>query len=62
MVVLNQMSRYHLAMEAVKRVPKMRKKINGLIEKCEVKLDEHDSYICTYLDDIPEIKNWKWSE
>jgi xylulose-5-phosphate/fructose-6-phosphate phosphoketolase len=62
MVVLNQMSRYHLAMEAVKRVPKMREQVDGFIEKCEAKLDEHHSYICTYLDDMPEIKNWKWSE
>lgn len=62
MVVLNQMSRYHLAMEAVKRVPRMQKQVDSFIKKCEAKLGEHHAYICTYLDDMPEIKNWKWSE
>jgi len=25
------------------------------------KLVEHHQYICTYLDDMPEIRNWKWT-
>ena len=60
MVVLNQMSRYHLAMEAVKRVPRMHQQAGTFITYCEAKLREHDAYICTFLDDMPEIKNWKW--
>lgn len=60
MVVLNQMSRYHLAMEAVKRVPKMQQKLDGFIAYCEAKLLAHRTYICKNLDDMPEIKNWKW--
>lgn len=62
MVVLNQMSRYHLAIEAVKRVPRMCEQIDSFIEKCETKLNEHHTYICAHLDDMPEIKNWKWSQ
>ncbi|MGY0036453.1 phosphoketolase [Pedobacter sp. NJ-S-72] len=60
MVVLNQMSRYHLAMEAVRRVPAMQEQANGFVSFCEAKLAEHRAYICTNLDDMPEIKNWKW--
>lgn len=60
MVVLNKMSRYHLAMEAVKRVPKMHLQVEPFIEFCEEKLNEHRTYICENLDDLPEIKNWKW--
>jgi len=59
MVVLNQMSRYHLAMEAVKRVSRMHLQTDGFINFCESKLKEHHNYICAYLDDMPEIKNWK---
>lgn len=62
MVVLNQMSRYHLAMEVVKRVPRMHEQVDSFVKYCESKLNKHHSYICTYLDDMPEIKNWKWSE
>lgn len=62
MVVLNQMSRYHLAMEAVKRVPHMADKVKAFIIFCEDKLAEHHDYICQYLDDMPDIKNWKWGK
>ena len=62
MVVLNQMSRCHLAMEAVKRVPAMQVHAQTLIRFCELKLAEHRSYINTNLDDMPEIKNWKWEK
>jgi len=62
MVVLNQMSRYHLAMEAVKRVPHFHQQADLFIAYCESKLKEHKIYICNYLDDMPEIKNWKWGE
>ncbi|MCQ6959196.1 phosphoketolase family protein [Mucilaginibacter aquariorum] len=61
MVVLNKMSRYHLAMEAVKRVPHMHQQADAFISYCEGKLKEHAAYICANLDDLPEIKNWKWT-
>lgn len=61
MVVLNQMSRYHLAMEAVKRVPQLHQQADAFIAWCDAKLKEHHEYICQYLDDMPEIKNWKWT-
>ena len=60
MVVLNNMSRYHLAMEAIKRV----KGVEGttVIELFKAKLAEHDAYIREHLEDMPEISNWKWSD
>lgn len=60
MVVLNQMSRYHLAMEAVKRVTGIAERAKAFVIFCEDKLAEHHDYICRYLDDLPDIKNWKW--
>lgn len=62
MVVLNEMSRYHLAIEAVKRVNITPKCAEMFIDYCEGMLARHRQYICTYLDDMPEIKDWKWSE
>jgi xylulose-5-phosphate/fructose-6-phosphate phosphoketolase len=61
MVVLNQMSRYHLAMEAVKRVPRMQQRADEFLTWCTGKLAEHEAYIRANLDDLPEIKNWKLS-
>lgn len=61
MVVLNQMSRFHLAMEAVKRVALIHQCADMFIGHCESKLKQHHHHICTYLDDMPEIRDWKWS-
>ena len=62
MVVLNQMSRYHLAMEAVKRVPIIHQCAEMFIDYCEGMLKHHHQYICAHLDDMPEVKDWKWTE
>jgi xylulose-5-phosphate/fructose-6-phosphate phosphoketolase len=59
MVVLNQMSRYHLAMEAVRRVKRMEQRSDAFLQYCHQRLAEHQTYICANLDDLPEIKSWK---
>lgn len=60
MTVLNQMSRYHLAIEAVKRAAGMQQEKDRFIRYCEQQLVAHREYICTHFDDMPEIKYWKW--
>jgi len=59
MVVLNNCSRYQLAIEAILRSGIS----NGhhVIDLLKQKLQQHHDYIREYLDDMPEIKNWKWS-
>jgi xylulose-5-phosphate/fructose-6-phosphate phosphoketolase len=60
MVVLNEMSRYHLAMEAVKHVPRFQQRADEFILFCEERLMNHKEYIKLHLDDLPEIRNWKF--
>lgn len=60
MVVLNQISRYHLAMEAIRRACTLREG-EQVIQLFEQKLQEHHRYIREHLDDMPEIRNWKFS-
>jgi xylulose-5-phosphate/fructose-6-phosphate phosphoketolase len=62
MVVANQISRYHLAMEALRRVPRLRSQSAHLVETFESKLTDHTLYIQEYLQDMPEIRDWTWSE
>lgn len=62
MVVLNNVSRYHLAMLALKYLPQFRSKYIDLDDELEAKLAQHKIYIQQYLDDMPEIKDWKWTE
>lgn len=62
MVVLNKMSRFHLAIEALKRQRRFRSDVEHLIEMFEKKLVDHRDCIRDTLDDLPEVKNWKWTE
>jgi xylulose-5-phosphate/fructose-6-phosphate phosphoketolase len=62
MVVENHVSRYHLAMEALRRVPRLGSDAEHLIDLFEEKLAEHKIYIDEHLEDMPEIQDWTWSE
>ncbi len=60
MVVLNNMSRYHLAMEAIRRVERIRLQANAALSYFNSQLEKHRSYIREHLEDMPEITDWKW--
>ncbi|HTK07527.1 MAG TPA: phosphoketolase family protein [Ktedonobacteraceae bacterium] len=62
MVVLNGMSRYHLAIEAMKRAQRIRALTPDLIAECEDMLIRHHAYVREHLEDMPEITNWVWSD
>lgn len=62
MTVLNNMDRYHLVMDTIDRLPKTGDaglKLKAMLQK---KLDEHRRYINTNGVDMPEIRNWRWSD
>jgi xylulose-5-phosphate/fructose-6-phosphate phosphoketolase len=58
MVVLNEASRYHLAIEAISRSGT--KGADQVISGFNQKLWEHHQYIREHLQDMPEIRDWKW--
>lgn len=60
MVVLNGMSRFHLAIEALKRSKVHKEKCAEIIAMFEAKLKEHTAYVKEHLEDMPEIENWNW--
>ena len=61
MVVLNKMSRFHLAMDALKYVTRLRSQVSDVIDMFNRKLYEHNTYIREHLEDMPEIRNWHWT-
>lgn len=61
MVVRNDLDRFHLVADVVDRVPKLGYKAAYLKQAVRDKLIEHRQYINTYGDDMPEIRNWKWT-
>ena len=60
MTVLNDLDRFHLAMDAVNRLPQTGSEGVYLQQQLRDKLIEHKRYIDRYGQDMPEIRNWAW--
>jgi hypothetical protein len=61
MTVLNELDRFHLVMDAIDRLPRTGDKGIYLKQQLKDKLIEHKQYINMHGQDMPEIRNWKWS-
>ncbi len=61
MVVLNGMSRYHLATEALTRAERIRPQAPALIAECHSLIQKAVAYSRDHMEDNPEITNWTWS-
>ncbi|MHB8647535.1 MAG: phosphoketolase family protein [Thermomicrobiales bacterium] len=62
MVVLNGMSRYHLAAEALRRSERIFSRAPALIQTCENVITKAVAYSREHLEDPLEISNWTWSD
>jgi len=60
MTVLNDLDRFHLAMDAIDRLPQTGGKGLYLKQKLKDKLLDHRQYIEKHGQDMPEIRDWKW--
>ena len=61
MVLLNEMSRFHLAAEAIRRVPKTRQAAAAVIDECGRMISRAAAYSREHFEDMPEIRNWTWT-
>jgi xylulose-5-phosphate/fructose-6-phosphate phosphoketolase len=62
MTVLNDIDRFHLAMDTIDRLPQTGGRGLAVKRKLKEKLIEHKIYIEKNGHDLPEIRNWRWSE
>jgi xylulose-5-phosphate/fructose-6-phosphate phosphoketolase len=62
MVVLNDLDRFHLVDDVLDRVPGLGSGMAYVKEAMRDKLIEHKAYVRTYGDDMPAIRDWKWSD
>lgn len=60
MVVLNGLDRYHLAIEAIERVPGLATRAAQVKQQFRDKLIEHSRYVREHGEDMPEIQKWVW--
>jgi len=61
MTVLNKIDRFHLVMDAIDRLPQTGEKGRALKQELTDKLAEHRLYINEFGEDMPEIREWRWS-
>ena len=65
MVVMNNMDRFTLAMDAISRmtqveIPNFKDHAEAAMRQFQDKLVEHKKYIHEHGEDMPEVRNWKW--
>ncbi|MGZ2459577.1 xylulose-5-phosphate/fructose-6-phosphate phosphoketolase [Rhizobium anhuiense] len=60
MTVLNELDRFHLAIEAIERVPGLKEKAGEALAAFRGKLAEHHAYVREYGEDMPEVRSWTW--
>jgi xylulose-5-phosphate/fructose-6-phosphate phosphoketolase len=60
MVVLNQTSRFHLAMLALKHSVRQPARTELLTRECQAVLARHSEYVRACFEDLPEIKGFRW--
>jgi xylulose-5-phosphate/fructose-6-phosphate phosphoketolase len=61
MVVRNDLDRFHLVMDVIDRLPQLGSDAAYVKQELEHKLIEHRQHITTYGDDMPEIREWRWT-
>jgi xylulose-5-phosphate/fructose-6-phosphate phosphoketolase len=61
MVVLNETSRYHIAIDAIRRSRRPLPNAAQLTAACLDKLERHAAHIAEHFEDMPEIRDWTWT-
>jgi xylulose-5-phosphate/fructose-6-phosphate phosphoketolase len=59
--VMNDLDRFHLAGDVIDRLPQLGARAAYAKQWLGEKLIEHKQYISEHGDDLPEIRNWRWS-
>ena len=61
MCVLNELDRYHLAIDVIDRVPRLRDVSAHVRDELRNALIRHSTYIREHGEDLSEIRDWTWS-
>ncbi len=61
MVVRNDMDRFHLVMDVIDRVPRLGANAAQLRQHMADERNRHAQYIRLHGEDMPEVRDWKWT-
>jgi xylulose-5-phosphate/fructose-6-phosphate phosphoketolase len=62
MCVLNNIDRFQLSLDVIRRVPRLAPKIGAAQQWYSEQIQRHKLYVSENGDDLPEIKDWRWRE
>lgn len=61
MVVLNNLDRYQLALDAIRRIPRLADRVEAETARFHTILQCHRLYVGEHGDDMPEVRDWRWT-
>ncbi len=60
MVVINNLDRYQLALDAIKRIPRFSSLVASETARYWTTMERHKLYVSEHGEDMPEVQEWKW--
>jgi xylulose-5-phosphate/fructose-6-phosphate phosphoketolase len=60
MVVLNNIDRYQLALDAIRRVPRLHDHVDAATQRYRDTIARHRAYVSEHGRDMPEVLDWHW--
>jgi xylulose-5-phosphate/fructose-6-phosphate phosphoketolase len=61
MVVLNNLDRYQLALDAIRRIPRLSDQLTQATERYRSTMQRHKLYVSEHGEDMPEVRDWRWT-
>ena len=62
MCVLNNIDRFQLALDAIRRVPRLASQVDAAEQWYSEAIQKHKLYVAENGDDLPEIRDWRWPQ
>ena len=60
-VVLNNIDRFQLALDVIRRVPRLQHLVDEATERYRLTIARHKAYVSEHGEDLPEIRDWRWT-
>ncbi len=60
MVVLNNLDRYQLAFDAIRRVPRLQGQVGAAEARYIETIARHRAWVSEHGEDMPEVRDWRW--
>jgi xylulose-5-phosphate/fructose-6-phosphate phosphoketolase len=61
MVVLNNLDRYQLALDAIRRIPRFADQVRAATDRYWETMERHKLFVSEHSEDMPEVQDWRWT-